>query len=363
MEKEIILVKYSEIGIKSRPVRKKMEDLLIKRLKEKIDTNAKKTSGRIILYPRQRISEEMLEYLALTPGVKAIAKAIETRLDIEEMKSIARRIVQERNTRSVAVRANRLDKNLRFKSIDINKAVGEELAKITRINLDNPEMEIFIDIDKKNAYIYTESIKGIGGLPVGSSGKAIALISGGIDSPVASILALKRGLEVAALHLKLSDIEERRVKETIEKIKRIYPGIRLVIYEYKPILESISKELRKKGMEKYMCIICKRTMIRIATSIAKREGIRVIIMGNNLAQVASQTLNNLESIHNATDLLILEPLIGMDKEEIIDIAKRMGTFPERSLPKCAYAPRRPATRSDIVLIERLEKEIFNNKEF
>ncbi len=353
------MIKYSEIMLKSRPVRLLMANTLKRNIEKQLGKKViDLKNGRLLIRDEKEICKD-IDILKKIPGVSIISPVIITSSNINDIYEAVLTILGNREG-SIAVRSSRISKKVMPNSQEVNEIIGEKLSKNWKINLSDPDIAIYIERDIDKAFIYTERIKGMNGLPIGVSGKAIVLISGGIDSPVSALMAMKRGIKVKLLHLKINEKELERVKDIHKKLREMDKEIELKIIDYKPIISEIAKKLIELGKEKYTCIICKRTMVRIATMIAEKDGINTIVLGNNIGQVASQTLEHLLLIHRATNKLIVEPLIALNKEEVIEISKSYGLFFKEGLNKCLFTPRKVATRSKEEIVKELEREIGIN---
>jgi len=366
------LITYSEIALKSASVRKRMELLLIRntikkfeRYKFKHKTKLKRISGRILLETNAPF-EIVKEILTTTPGIKAFAPVKIVNNDIDSIVSCVKDSLDVPKKKGVghysfALVIKRPYKQYPYNSVEVARIVGKEIVEQLNMSVDltNPDKKIHIELHKDAAYIYTDIYEGIGGLPIGTGGRVLCLISGGIDSPVASFLLMKRGLKVKLLHFVMSEEEKRRVMEIKNKLALIDPDIELIFIDHASFLKKISQKL-DINEKKYICVLCKRRMLKVATEIAKKKNIFAICMGNNLGQVATQTLDNLSVIMKATDLILLQPLVGFDKEDVISISKRMGLFYEKSLPSCPFVPKKPSAKVSLKKILELEERLSIN---
>lgn len=254
-------------------------------------------------------------------------------------------------------------------SNEINVLVGEVIRKKLgkKVNLDNPDVTLFIEISEKEAFLYTQKHPGPGGLPVGSSGKAVALLSGGIDSPAASFLAMKRGLKVVFVHVLNKTIggEQRSGVEKIKKIVQELTKIQGKSKLYTVPFEEIQKIIIAEVPAELRMIVYRRFMMKIATKVAEKEKAKGIITGDSVGQVASQTLPNLKCVYESTDLPVLPPLIGMNKEEIVKIAKEIGTYDLSIIPYpdcCSFMiAKHPETGGRIEDIKRVENLIADKE--
>jgi thiamine biosynthesis protein ThiI len=279
----------------------------------------------------ESISDELLEHLALIPGIRNLAVAHEAELSLESIQQVAKEAVLADFGEDVAgkpfrVSAKRSDKRFPMRSPDINFEVGGYLKTQLNlaVNLNNPEIDVRIEIGPHAAYIYTRKIIGIGGLPVGSSGKGVVLFSGGIDSPVAAYVMMKRGMEVVLVHLYNSTINRdfSKIKDLARQLSLYQGRTKLYLID----LEEFQRHAIAHVPADYRMIIYKRQMIRTAGEIARQEGGQALVTGDSLGQVASQTLANINAIYDVSELPLLPPLIGWDKEEIIALARRIGTY-------------------------------------
>jgi thiamine biosynthesis protein ThiI len=227
------------------------------------------------------------------------------------------------------------------------------------VDLDRPDLELHVEIREGDCYLFTEVIQGTGGLPLGVEGSLVALVSGGIDSPVAAWMMMKRGCRIIPIYVALEsflDDDARARAEKVVEVLRVYqPDIRLQVIP-DSFLACAKKELARWDLEKYTCLICKRRMYRIAGAVAREKGAKGIVTGESLGQVASQTLDNLFVLNDAVDLPVYRPLIGLDKEEIIRIAREIGTFGSSTVQVkgCQAVPKKPSTSAVLEKIREIE---------
>lgn len=252
-------------------------------------------------------------------------------------------------------------------SMEVSRDVGEYVLDNTKdksVKIKNPDLEIMVEIVNQFAYVFAEKLPAPGGLPVGSSGTVVSLLSGGIDSPVASWMLMKRGCEVVFVHFHSVPQTERasvdKVKELAEKLSRWQ--IKTKIYLV-PFLD-IQKEIVKETKGDYRVVLYRRFMYRIAEAVARLENAKALVTGEAVGQVASQTLENIAAINDAVTIPILRPLIGMDKNEIIDRAKAIDTYELSIVPHgdcCSlFVPRHPVTKGRID-VAQVEEEKLNTE--
>ncbi|EHP89517.1 tRNA uracil 4-sulfurtransferase ThiI [Methanotorris formicicus] len=373
---EKIIVRYGEIGTKSKQTRKRFEEFLaksIRKLLQKYDIHPDVSilHTRLLVEVNKEDFEKTLELLKKVPGISSFSPCIECKLDIGNIVKIAKKVVKDelksidKDEITFAVKTQRVQKYFPLTSPEINSIVGEKImgAFGLKVDLKNPDILVEIEVLKDKAFVFTKRIEGIGGLPVGTQGNVLVLMSDGIDSSVATYLMVRRGCNATLLHLKLSEDGLKKVRNLAEILSDYDCDLRFVVKDFKDELKDIKEKLEKLNKEEYTCIFCKRTMLKIAEKYAKDLGCDAIVTGDNLGQVASQTLKNLRAISEGTELPILRPLIGMDKNEIIEIAKKIGTF-EVSTSKeirCFAVPKYPITKADIEKIREIERKLKNIK--
>ncbi|MDQ6969506.1 MAG: tRNA uracil 4-sulfurtransferase ThiI [Mariprofundus sp.] len=277
------------------------------------------------------ITDELLDLLALLPGIRNFSVVHECEPELAAIQAAAKAAVLEDFGEDVAgtpfrVSSRRSNKGFPITSPELNFEVGGYLkTKLNlAVNLDHPKIDVRVEVGAKSVYIYTRKIEGIGGLPVGTSGKGVVLFSGGIDSPVAAFTMMKRGMEVVLVHLYNSTINRDfvKIKDLAAQLSRYQGRVQLYMID----LEEFQRHAIAEVPAEYRMIIYKRQMIRSAALIASEEHGQALVTGDSLGQVASQTLANIHAIYDASDLPLLPPLIGADKEEIIALARRIGTY-------------------------------------
>jgi thiamine biosynthesis protein ThiI len=231
-----------------------------------------------------------------------------------------------------------------------------------KVNLATPDKEIFIEIRGNDCYLYDSVTQAVGGLPLGVEGTLVALISGGIDSPVAAWMMMKRGCRIIPLYVNLENVLDesnyQRSFRVIEALGAYQPGITLRVVD-DSFLSSVQEELIRAGQERFTCIICKRRMYRVAESFARSVGAKGIVTGESLGQVASQTLDNLLVLNDAAGMPVYRPLIGFDKEEIVRISREIGTFSPSTIhaSACRAVPHKPSTRASLEKVRGIEQQM------
>ncbi|MDD3190389.1 MAG: tRNA 4-thiouridine(8) synthase ThiI [Candidatus Pacebacteria bacterium] len=369
-----VVVKYEEISLK-KGKRAFFERILLENIKKALEPlkyeNIKKEYGRIVIeFDDTDVSEkDFAGFLEKVPGISNFSFVLNAD---RNMISIREKVLEaidadNRNGKTFKIQAKRIDKSFGVKSMDMNAEIGEFVMKERGLAVDvkNPDLRIRIDILRERCLIYTGKAKGVGGLPVGSSGKLVSMISGGIDSPVAGFMMAKRGAKVIFAHFQnMAEYGENKNCEKIEKlvsqIAKFQGESRLYVVPF----EKVQEEVLSKAPHKQSMLLFKRAMFRIVNEIARREGAKGFVMGDSLSQVASQTLENANVIYDAAEFPVFSPLIGMNKTEIIEIARKIGTFDISSEPyyDCFLykLPKHPETKADLEDIEKMEEKLDLN---
>ncbi len=346
----MFIVRYGEIALK-RGNRRKFEERLANNIvrmlrRHGFKATVKLTRGRFLVYA----SDSSLPVFSKIPGIVSFSPAKEMRYD--EIESHLAHELKRFSPRTFKIETHRVDKSFPKTSVEINQELGDFVVKKFgwKVNLDNPELRIGVEIINSHAYVFFETYRGIGGLPVGSAGKLIALISAGIDSPVAAFMMMRRGAKIIALHFSINPDDAEKVRKYVSILNQYSPeDIELIVEEYASQLKKYSEALKEMKREEWICVLCKYTMLKRAGEIAEKKGALGIVTGDSLGQVATQTLQNMRIISSATSLPVYRPLIGMDKSEIEKIARKIGTydvFISSKEKKCPFKPRHVITRGD-----------------
>ena len=271
--------------------------------------------------------------------------------------------MQEATETSFYIKVKRSYKKFPLKSMEISKEVGTHLGKVKGKIVDfvTPEITLFIEIVENGAYVYTKKVKGIGGLPVSVSGKVMVLLSGGIDSPVAAYLTLKRGCKNIYVHFHSEPYTKESSRKKVEELARQIAEHQNETKIFMVPLIDIQKEVMTKTDKKYRIILYRRFMFRIAEALARKSKAKALVTGENLGQVASQTIENIHAIHSTINMPVIQPLITFDKQEIINLAEKIGTYKKSIEPHddcCSlFVPKHPATKSDINIVISEESKL------
>lgn len=366
---DYIICHYHEIALKEKN-RKFFEGKLIKNIKNQINPifwkSIQRISGRIIIkLSSQGIKKQssITASLQKIAGIAYFAFSTNSEQTILAIKNQALKILKQQKFQTFKILTKRSKKNFFLTSPEINQEIGafiiNKLNK--RVDLKQPEITYFIEIVENFAFSYLKKIKGLGGLPVSTSGKAIVLLSGGIDSPVAVFYGLKRGIQTVFVHFHAYPYTNKQSIEKVEKIVKIFKQYQNIAKLYLVPFADIQKQILIYTPANLRIILYRRMMLRIAERIAQKEKALSLITGESLGQVASQTLENIKTIEDSVDILILRPLIGMDKEEIINKAKEIGTYKLSILPDqdcCSrFLPKSPKTKAKIKEVRIAEEKL------
>ena len=369
MEK-VISVSIGEIALKGLN-RGYFEDRLMKQIIKNIKDigyeKIYKELGKIYIEGNPDYYPSIINRLKKVFGLVYISPCIRVEKEMDEISSAAILAMNEANQKSqittFKVDTNRSDKDFPLISPEISRKIGGVILKEFRdlkVDVHNPEIYIYIDI-KQNAYIYTERIKAYGGLPVGTNGKGLLLLSGGIDSPVAGFMMAKRGLEINCIHFHSYPFTSERAEEKVKDLAGILAKYTGKFKFFSINLLEIQKEINKRCPEKEMTIISRRFMMRIAEKIANHNNYDALITGESLGQVASQTVQGIAVTNKSVDIPVLRPLIGMDKVDIIHIAEDIETYDVSILPfeDCCsvFLPKHPVTRPKVEDIDTSEESL------
>lgn len=356
------LVRYGEIALKGKN-RNLFEQKLQHNIKDALKdfpTKITRMHGRFMITGSFEDHDMIVLQLSRVFGIESFSRVYETDLDVDLIQTVAAKLVDEYSTKkeTFKIETRRANKSFPYTSPDLNRILGSHLQSIypgLQVNLNQPAFRLFVEISFKKAYLYLDKKSGPGGLPLGTTGRSMLLLSGGIDSPVAGWLAMKRGLDIEALHFHSFPFTSHRSLEKTTDLCR-----KLAQYSNKIILHTVNlsgiqKELYQKCPDEMGIILLRRMMFRIASMLCEKRNIKTLITGENLGQVASQTLESISVIDTATDQLVLRPLLCLDKKEIINLAVAIGTYDISIRPyeDCCtlFVPRKPVTkpREDIIL--------------
>ena len=372
--KEIILVKNGELVLKGLN-RNSFEDVLIKNMRRHLADLGSfvftKSQSTVMVEPEDEDTDldDAVEALGKVFGIAALSRAAVCEKDMEDIIRTAKEYLAEELllAKTFKVEAKRSDKKFPLNSPQISRELGGEILKAfhhLKVDVHNPDITVTVEVRDRYAFVRGNNIKGAGGMPTGTSGRAAVLISGGIDSPVAAYMMAKRGIELISVHFAsppyTSELAEMKVMDLLKKVAA-YSG---TIVTYVVPFTEIQEAIRDHCPEDYFTLVMRRIMMRISGEIAKRQNCQALITGESVGQVASQTIYALGCTDGASDLPVFRPCIGMDKDEIIAISRKIDTFDISIQPyeDCCtvFTPKHPKTRpklQDVIDTENLIPEL------
>ena len=369
--KEIILIKNGELALKGLN-RSTFEDILIKNIRKRIkplgEFEYRKEQSTVAVVPMNDYidMDEVSDRISRVFGIAAYSRALQVEKDMAVILENAPKYLAEqlKNAKTFKVEGKRSDKKFPLKSPEISAEVGGAILSAfphLKVDVKNPELLVTIEIREKFAFIRGNQTKGAGGMPTGTAGKSSILISGGIDSPVAAYMMAKRGLVLNAIHFAsppyTSPQSEEKVHNLLRQVSRYSGNITLFTVGF----TEIQEEIRDKCPEDLFTLIVRRFMMRISQRIAEKEESKALITGESLGQVASQTLNALACTDAVVGMPVFRPLIGLDKDEIIKVSRKIDTFDISIEPyeDCCtvFTPKHPKTKPQISVLENAEKAL------
>lgn len=369
----IAIVKYGEIGVKGKN-RYIFENKLIKNVKNMLTHigkfNVYKEYGRIYVDLGEYAEdyEEVLEEIKKVFGVVGVCPGIRAEKDYDKLKQLALQLLEEKieaGSESFKVTSRRGDKSLELTSQEMSKDIAGFLVYNVkdRIKVDvrNPETTIHCEYRQNHVMVYSDTVPGYGGLPVGTNGRAMSLLSGGIDSPVASWMVAKRGVEIEAIHFHSYPFTSEKSQEKVRDLAQILAKYCGKVRLHKVNILEIQKAIGVSCKEEEMTIISRRFMMKIAQRVGEMRFCDALVTGESIGQVASQTIQGLTCTNASVSLPVFRPLIAMDKSEIIKIAQKIGTFETSVIPEedccTVFSPKSPVTKPKLDRIEKSESSL------
>ena len=358
MEK-LILIKYGELTTK-KDNRKFFIKELVHNINKKID-NIELEYSLDRMYIKSNNLDETINKLKEIFGIYSIIECYKVNNNIDEIKETILKILKNENFKTFKVITKRSDKNFPISSMEFSSKIGGFILKNieSKVDVHNPDLYVNIEIKNNHTYIYTKEIKGLGGYPVGVQGKGLLMLSGGIDSPVAGYLSLKRGIDIECIYFDSPPHTSEEAKNKVIDLANIlnkYSGkIKINVIPFTKLQETIYKNVPNE----YMITIMRRMMYRIANKLAIKNKCKVIINGESIGQVASQTLTSINTINSVTNFPVIRPVACLDKLEIIEISKKIGTYDISIRPyeDCCtvFVPKHPSINPNIKKCEEYEK--------
>ena len=368
---EIFLLKMGEMVLKGLN-RRTFEERLMRNARRRLEPYGKfriySKQSTIYVEPAEETCDLSGAYAACKQvfGIIAIARAVPCPKEKEAILATAKTYLGEALTaaRSFKVESKRADKSFPMSSIQLSQWVGGHLHEAfphLAVDVHHPELTVYVEVREEAAYVHAPAEPAAGGLPIGMGGRAVSLLSGGIDSPVASYMIAKRGVELEMIHFASPPYTSEQAREKVLQLAReLVPWCGRLNVTIIPFAE-IQEEIRRNCPEDHFTLIMRRFMMRLADALAKDLNCRALVTGESLGQVASQTMDALAVSGDVTDLPILRPVIGMDKEEIVRIARHIGTFETSILPyeDCCtvFTPRHPKTRPHVEEVREMEQAL------
>lgn len=368
--KEIILIKVGEIALKGLN-RRTFEDVLIKNLKHRIrdlgrfDVSVAQSTIYIDPLSEDIDLDDVCERVSQVFGIVAFSRALVCEKSMEDILTQAPDYLYDElmGAKTFKVESKRSDKKFPLKSPEISATVGGKILEHfphLKVDVKNPEVTVTVEIRDFGAYVRCKTLRGQGGIPVGTGGNAAILISGGIDSPVAAYMMAKRGIRLTAIHFASPPYTSERAHLKVEKLLKLVSRYSGSMNMYTVPFTAIQEAIRDKCPEELFTIIMRRLMMIISEKVAKDNDCTALITGESLGQVASQTIHAMSCTDEATNMLVFRPLIGMDKEEIIRISRKIGTFETSIEPyeDCCtvFTPKHPRTRPVLKFVKQAEEE-------
>ena len=371
--REIILVKNGELVLKGLN-RNSFEDVLIKNMKRHLADigkfNFTKSQSTIMVEPENEDTDldDAVEALKKVFGIAALSRAAVCEKDIDDIIQTTKSYLEDEllTAKTFKVEAKRSDKKFPLNSPQICRELGGQILKAfhhLKVDVHNPDIIVTVEIRDRFAFVRGNNIKGAGGMPTGTSGRAAVLISGGIDSPVAAYMMAKRGIELISIHFAsppyTSELAEMKVMELLKKVAAYSGTITTYVVPFTEIQEAI----RDYCPEDYFTLVMRRIMMKISEQIAENQNCMALITGESVGQVASQTIYALGCTDSATNMPVFRPCIGMDKEEIIKISRNIDTFETSIQPyeDCCtvFTPKHPKTKPKVQDVIDAENKIPN----
>jgi len=363
-----ILVRFGELSNKGKN-RNLFVRQLIQNLKYQLsnypDIRYRNQFDRIMIELNGADSEDVLERARHVFGIRSLSPVVVTSMDFDLINEACLELMKQEKVGTFKVDTNRKDKTLNFKSNDLNLSVAKTILSQTehKVDVHNPDIRIRIDVDAEKASIAVKTVLGAQGFPIGVGGKALLLLSGGIDSPVAGYYTMRRGVEIECIHFAAPPYTTiqalDKVKQLAEKLSVYQPRIKLHVVPF----TEIQLEIYKKAHPAYTVVLMRRAMMKIAERVMHENKMLALVSGESLGQVASQTLQSMASIQDSINGLILRPLLTFDKNDIIDVAKKINTYETSILPfeDCCtiFSVTNPITKPKlkIVLLEEAKCEL------
>lgn len=371
-EENVLIVKYGEIAVRGNN-RKFFIERLLRTIRKNLDGLGDfyvvKEQGRLIVEDRggEMDFDSVIPKVLCIMGIIGVSPAVRTKKqDLDNLKAVCKKHMNDIGVdeyKTFKIETKRSNKKYSLESREVSAAVGEYILDnfpTLTVDVHNPDLTVYIEL-RNDAYIYSKLIKGLGGLPVGSSGKGIVMLSGGIDSPVSAFLMAKRGVEVEGVYFNSPPYTSERAKQKVvdlaERLTLFTGSFKLYVVPF----TDLQLYLLENVPHDKLTIFLKRAMTRVACILGEKDGALAVITGDSVGQVASQTMQGLHAISAAATMPIIRPLAGFDKQEIVDIARQIGTFDISIRPyeDCCtiFVAKHPETKPKTTVIDKIESKL------
>lgn len=366
MQYDHILIRYGELGLKGKNIKQfivQLQNNIQEVLKDFPEVRVTRSQGRMFVVLNGQDPEPIIEKCRTIFGIYSLSLAIKVKNEVEAIKEGAlAALKQSENASTFKVSVRRANKGFPIKSQEMNQVLGAHLLKNTSdfsVNVHEPDVEIKVEIREKATYITSTVIRGAGGLPVGTGGKTLLLLSGGIDSPVAGYLIMKRGVELEMIHFHSPPFTSERAKQKVLDLTKVLTEFGGTIKVHVVPFTKLQQEIFKTIPDRYAMTVMRRVMLKVSEKFCQKHNILALATGESLGQVASQTLASMNVINEVTNLPVIRPLVGLDKEEIIAYSKKIGTYDisVRPYEDCCtvFVPKSPVTNPTREKVNYLEK--------
>ncbi|ADM70974.1 putative tRNA sulfurtransferase [Paenibacillus polymyxa E681] len=370
MHYDMLLLRFGEFTLKGKN-RTRFEKVVLNHVKLLLKpfpgASLRKEFGRIYVVLGGEPYEQIIQVLQKVFGITTISPVKMAPVELGAIIEAAVALMRELNVAegtTFKVNARRVWKEFAHSSQEMNHLIGSPILRefqALRVDVHQPDIELRVEVREQAAYIFSDVIMAVGGFPLGTNGKAILLLSGGIDSPVAGWSSMRRGLEIECVHFYSYPFTSERAKEKVIELAKVLAGYAGRIKIHLVPFTEVQTAFTRTGQDNLIITLMRRSMLRIATMLAEREGALALVTGDSLGQVASQTLSSMNVIGRSTELPLLRPLVMMDKQEITEIAKQIGTYDLSILPyeDCCtlFVPKSPTTNPNLWVVQKIEASI------
>ncbi|PPQ47223.1 tRNA 4-thiouridine(8) synthase ThiI [Paenibacillus peoriae] len=370
MHYDMLLLRFGEFTLKGKN-RTRFEKAVLNHVKLLLKpfpgASLRKEFGRIYVVLGGEPYEQIIQVLQKVFGITTISPVKMAPVELGAIIETAVALMRELNVAegtTFKVNARRVWKEFAHSSQEMNHLIGSPILRefqALKVDVHQPDIELRVEVREQAAYIFSDVIMAVGGFPLGTNGKAMLLLSGGIDSPVAGWSSMRRGLEIECVHFYSYPFTSERAKEKVIELARVLAGYAGRIKIHLVPFTEVQTAFTRTGQDNLIITLMRRSMLRIATMLAEREGALALVTGDSLGQVASQTLSSMNVIGRSTELPLLRPLVMMDKQEITEIAKQIGTYDLSILPyeDCCtlFVPKSPTTNPNLWVVQKIEASI------